>query len=117
MRYRCYPSVGLLASVALVAGALPAQGRSRADTTRKDYSAPLGAPYTAQDVTIPTPMGHALAGTLTLPTGASATNKVGAVVTEGLVRRKYTDRQIEGIVGGNFRRVLTEIWTVPPRAR
>jgi membrane dipeptidase len=37
-------------------------------------------------------------------------------LTEGLVRRKYTDRQIEGILGGNFRRVLTEIWTTPPAA-
>jgi membrane dipeptidase len=33
-------------------------------------------------------------------------------LTEGLIRRKYTDAQIEGILGGNFRRVLTEIWTV-----
>jgi membrane dipeptidase len=32
-------------------------------------------------------------------------------LTEGLIRRKYTDAQIEGILGGNFRRVLAEIWT------
>ena len=31
-------------------------------------------------------------------------------LTEGLIRRKYTDAQIEGILGGNFVRVLTEIW-------
>lgn len=37
-------------------------------------------------------------------------------LTEGLVRRKYTDRQIEGILGGNFRRVLTDIWTTQPAA-
>ena len=37
-------------------------------------------------------------------------------LTEGLVRRKYTDRQIEGILGGNFRRVLTDIWTTTPPA-
>ena len=80
--------------VILIANALPAQGRPAADTARavsrpdtvrpaprRDYSAPLGAPYTAQDVTIPTPMGHTLAGTLTLPNGASATAKVPAVVT------------------------------------
>jgi dienelactone hydrolase len=48
---------------------------------RRDYSAPLGAPYTAEDVTVPTPMGHTLAGTLTLPRGASASNRVAAVVT------------------------------------
>jgi len=33
-------------------------------------------------------------------------------LTEGLIRRKYTDAQIEGILGGNFRRVLSDIWTV-----
>ncbi|MEP6765972.1 MAG: membrane dipeptidase, partial [Gemmatimonadaceae bacterium] len=32
-------------------------------------------------------------------------------LTEGLIRRKYSDANIEGILGGNFRRVLTEIWT------
>jgi membrane dipeptidase len=31
-------------------------------------------------------------------------------LTEGLIRRKYTDAQIEGILGGNFRRVLSAIW-------
>ena len=33
-------------------------------------------------------------------------------LTEGLIRRKYTDAQIEGILGGNFQRVLTAIWSV-----
>ncbi|HUF04406.1 MAG TPA: membrane dipeptidase [Aridibacter sp.] len=33
-------------------------------------------------------------------------------LTEGLIRRGYTDPQIEGILGGNFKRVLKEIWTV-----
>jgi Zn-dependent dipeptidase, microsomal dipeptidase homolog len=33
-------------------------------------------------------------------------------LTEGLVRRKYSDKDIEGILGGNFKRVLTQIWTV-----
>ena len=31
-------------------------------------------------------------------------------LTEGLIRRKYSDAQIEGILGGNFERVLTGIW-------
>ena len=31
-------------------------------------------------------------------------------VTEGLIRRKYTDDQIVGILGGNFKRVLPQIW-------
>jgi membrane dipeptidase len=34
-------------------------------------------------------------------------------LTEGLVRRKYSDADIRGILGGNFKRVLSEIWTVP----
>ena len=32
-------------------------------------------------------------------------------LTEGLVRRAYTDRNIELILGGNFQRALCEIWT------
>ena len=31
-------------------------------------------------------------------------------LAEGLIRRNYTDSQIEGILGGNFKRVLGEIW-------
>jgi membrane dipeptidase len=31
-------------------------------------------------------------------------------ITEGLIRRGYNDRAIELILGGNFQRVLTEIW-------
>jgi len=38
-------------------------------------------------------------------------------LTEGLIRRKYTDADIEGILGGNFKRVLSEIWTVPTAAQ
>ena len=33
-------------------------------------------------------------------------------LTEGLVRRGYTDRDIRLILGGNFQRALAEIWTV-----
>ena len=32
-------------------------------------------------------------------------------LTEGLIRRKYSDADMEGILGGNFERVLTQIWT------
>ncbi|MGH7464548.1 MAG: dipeptidase, partial [Longimicrobiales bacterium] len=34
-------------------------------------------------------------------------------LTEGLIRRKYTDAQISGILGGNFKRVLSQVWSVP----
>jgi len=33
-------------------------------------------------------------------------------LTEGLIRRKYSDADIEGILGGNFQRVLAQIWTI-----
>jgi membrane dipeptidase len=33
-------------------------------------------------------------------------------LTEGLIRRKYTDDQLVGVLGGNFIRVLKQIWTV-----
>jgi len=48
---------------------------------KPDYSAPADAPYTAEDVLVKTPAGYTLAGTLTLPKGASAKQRVGAVVT------------------------------------
>lgn len=38
-------------------------------------------------------------------------------LAEGLIRRKYTDAEIEGILGGNFKRVLAQIWTVQPETR
>lgn len=31
-------------------------------------------------------------------------------LTEGLIRRKYSDKDINGILGGNFARVLKQIW-------
>ena len=33
-------------------------------------------------------------------------------LTEGLIRRKYSDQDIEQVLGGNFKRVLAKIWTV-----
>ena len=48
---------------------------------KPDYSAPADAPYLAEDVVVQTPAGHTLAGTLTLPKGASRAKPVGAIVT------------------------------------
>lgn len=31
-------------------------------------------------------------------------------LTEGLIRRRYSDAEVGGILGGNFQRVLAEIW-------
>lgn len=33
-------------------------------------------------------------------------------IADGLIRRGYSDSDIEGVLGGNFQRVLTQIWTV-----
>jgi len=52
-----------------------------APTPKPDYSAPADAPYTAEDVVVPTPGGFMLAGTLTLPKGASRSKPVAAIVT------------------------------------
>ena len=32
-------------------------------------------------------------------------------ITDGLIRRRYSDADIELILGGNFRRVLGQIWS------
>ena len=37
-------------------------------------------------------------------------------LTEGLIRRKYSDAEIRGVLGGNFERVLGEIWAGQPAA-
>ncbi len=74
----------------ILGGTIPAQGlviervqgAAGALTVEKpDYSAPPGAPYTAEDIVITTPMGHTLAGTITIPKGASARARVPAVIT------------------------------------
>jgi membrane dipeptidase len=37
-------------------------------------------------------------------------------IAEGLIRRGYSDQDISGMLGGNFQRALTTIWSVasPP---
>jgi pimeloyl-ACP methyl ester carboxylesterase len=62
-----------------------------------DYSPPAGAPYVAESVTVPTPAGFTLGGTLTLP--RNRTGRVPAVVTitgSGLEDR---DEAIPGVSG------------------
>jgi dipeptidyl aminopeptidase/acylaminoacyl peptidase len=48
-----------------------------------DYSAPADAPYTAINVTIPTPMGHTLAGTLTVPKGKGSFPAIVTITGSG----------------------------------
>ena len=61
--------------------AAPAAASAAPPKPKPDYSAPADAPYTAEDVVVKTPAGHTLAGTLTLPKGASREKPVGAIVT------------------------------------
>ena len=61
--------------------AAPAPKPTPAPTPKPDYSAPADAPYTAEDVLVKTPGGFTLAGTLTLPKGASRSKPVAAIVT------------------------------------
>jgi uncharacterized protein len=63
----------ILSLAALTSGAAAAQS--------VDYGPPPGAPYAAVSVTVPTSRGYTLAGTLTLPAGASASHRVPAIVT------------------------------------
>jgi membrane dipeptidase len=37
-------------------------------------------------------------------------------LTEALIRRKYSDAEIRGVLGGNFARVLGQIWVGMPGA-
>ena len=69
--HRIVPLLGIL--FATVADEASAQTR--------DYSAPAGAPYRAENVTVTTPMGHTLAGTLTIPNGASKERPAPVIIT------------------------------------
>ncbi len=59
---------GVVPSQGLVVKRVPAMGAAFF-MAPPDYGAPVGAPYRAIDVRIPTAMGHELAGTLTVPNG------------------------------------------------
>lgn len=63
------------------------------------YGAPPGAPYVAENVTIRTPADVSLAGTLTLPRGASAARPAPVVVTISGSGAQNRDGEITGIRG------------------
>jgi hypothetical protein len=64
-----------------------------------DYAAPRDAPYAATEVEIPTPMGHVLAGTLTLPFGSGPGRRVPAVITSTGSGPHERDEAIPGVSG------------------
>lgn len=61
------------------------------------YGAPADAPYLAEDVTIPTAMGHTLAATLTRP--RSTTSRVPVVITISGSGGQERDEAIPGVQG------------------
>jgi dienelactone hydrolase len=73
---------------------------------RVDYSAPADAPYTAADVTVPTPAGHTLAGTLTVPKNASG--RVPAVVLISGSGAQDRDAGIPVVPGYRFFRQIAD---------
>ncbi|HKP28273.1 MAG TPA: alpha/beta fold hydrolase [Gemmatimonadales bacterium] len=72
-----------------------------------DYSAPADAPYTATNVTIPTPMGHTLAGTLTVPKGKGPFPAIVTITGSGAQDR---DEEISLVKGFRpFRQVADSL--------
>lgn len=97
---------------ALHAAVVPAQGvrfarasRMAFDTPRpaapagNPHAAPAGAPYTARDVVVRTPAGLALAGTLTLPRGATRARPAPVVVTISGSGPQNRDSELAGVRG------------------
>ncbi|HVZ49881.1 MAG TPA: alpha/beta hydrolase [Gemmatimonadaceae bacterium] len=70
---------GTLPSQSLVITRLTGAAAAGVSLGRPDYGAPAGAPYTAEEVTVPTRDGHTLSGTLTIPRNTGG--PVPAVVT------------------------------------
>ncbi len=91
----------------ITGGAIPAQNVSIVLVTgaaartisigRPDYSAPASAPYTAEEVSVPTRAGHSLSGTLTIPRGAAG--RVPAVVTITGSGQQDRDESISIVAG------------------
>jgi uncharacterized protein len=75
-----------------------AEGLLAASMPKPDYSAPADAPYTAEEVTLRTPAGATLAGTLTLPKVRPARG-VPAVVTITGSGTEERDESLPGVQG------------------
>ena len=72
------------------------------------YAAPPDAPYTAEDVTVRTSAGIALAGTLTLPRTASAQHPAPVVITISGSGPQDRDSELAGITGYRLFRELAD---------
>lgn len=89
------PSQGL--RVVRATGSVPLPSSAVATPERPDYRAPAGAPYTAEDVTIPTTRGYTLAGTLTRPVRATPVPVVITISGSGPQER---DSRLDPVVKG-----------------
>ena len=80
-RFKTFLKSSLVLFAAGTVGADDQQATRPATRPAPDYSAPAAAPYTAENITVKTPAGHMLAGTLTLPKGAGGTQPAPAIIT------------------------------------
>ena len=71
---------------------------SKLGLAKADYSAPAGAPYTAESVSVPTTLGHSLGGTFTKSSGASAPLPVVISITGSGAQDR--DEHISIVPGG-----------------
>ncbi|MBA3889924.1 MAG: alpha/beta fold hydrolase [Gemmatimonadaceae bacterium] len=88
--------------------ARPAQRASMAANAGEHYAAPPGAPYAARNVAVRTPGGFTLAGTLTLPSWASAARPAPVVVTISGSGPQNRDSELVGITGYAIFRQLAD---------
>jgi len=90
------PSVGL--QIVVIEGAPALAMRAG----RPNYAPPANAPYTAEEVIVPTRAGHTLAGTLTLPSREAGTRgRLPAVVT--ITGSGHQDRDEFVPIAGGYR--------------
>lgn len=82
-----------------------AAGAVSATAGRVVYDAPAGAPYTAEQVRIPTSRGYELAGTLTKPVRSSLSPVVVTISGSGPQDR---DGRISGVAGYEFFRQVAD---------
>ena len=73
-----------------------------------DYTAPAGAPYTAEQITLRGRTGLTLAGTLTLPTVRGADGRLPAVVLITGSGPQNRDEELPGIKGYRFFRQIAD---------
>ena len=96
-------SIATLIATGAAAGSLAAQSgaasAAKPAVVKVDYSAPPGAPYEAIAVSVRSPAGHTLAGTLTIPRGASRAHPVAAIVTITGSGPEDRDEALPGVEG------------------